>query len=109
MSKEHLGVCRFAFNCGFEKNTEACRQPLNVILCCVLINIMKQHKDAHHWLKNVNSWFIQPTPKNLDKVYMELLRDENDFHKFKSIHNHKQSSQWLQHRRGMNCWNQNLL
>ena len=97
MLEEHFGACRFVFNHGLEKKTEAYQQLGKTLSCYDLINGLKQLKEEHPWLKNVNSQSLQSALKNLDNAYTKFFREKKGFPKFKTKHNTKQSFQCPQH------------
>jgi putative transposase len=97
MLEEHFGACRFVFNWGLEKKTEAYQQEPKTLSCYDLINGLKQLKEEYPWLKNVNSQSLQSALKNLDNAYTKFFREKKGFPKFKSKHNPRQSFQCPQH------------
>lgn len=93
--EKHFGCVRWVFNWGLERKIKAYQKNKKRISCFDLINELaklKKEKDFQ-WLNEVNSQSLQMALRNLDNAFTSFFRKHNEFPKFKSKKNNKDSFQ----------------
>ena len=97
--EKHFGSVRFVYNWGLEKKIEAYQKNKKRISCFDLMNelVKLKKKKDFQWLNEVNSQSLQMALKNLDVAFTSFFRKHNEFPRFKSKKNNKNSFQVPQH------------
>ncbi len=96
---KHIHACRFVYNHSLEQKIRAYEQEGRKLSCFDLNNHLPALKEAHPWLKDVNSQSLQSANKNLDNAFTRFFREKKGFPRFKSKKNPVQSFQVPQHYR----------
>ena len=88
---KHIGCSRFVFNLALETKQTAYAGAKVNLTCFDLVKQLPDLKEQCEWLKEVNSQSLQQAIVNLDVAYTKFFKGQNDFPKYKSKHNSRQS------------------
>ncbi len=95
--EKHFGCCRFIYNFGLEIKTKTYNETKkSMSIYAIQKEIPKLYEDKP-WLKEINSQSLQQTLKDLDSAFSHFFKKNNQFPKFKSRKNPKQSFRVPQH------------
>ena len=89
--EKHFGCCRFAYNFGLELKIKTYTETKKSMgIYTIQKEIPKMYKEKP-WLKEVNAQSVQQALKDLDSAFSHFFKKNNQFPKFKSKDNEKQS------------------
>ena len=88
---KHIGCVRFVYNLAMETKQNAYAGNRVILSRYDLQSQLIDLKRECEWLKEVNSQSLQSAIMNLDAAYLKFFKGLNDFPKFKSKHNNRQS------------------
>jgi len=95
--EKHFGCSRYIYNFGLNLKTELyTKTKKSISIFDIQKEIPKMYKDKP-WLKEVNSQSLQQALKDLESAYSHFFKQNNQFPKFKSRKNPKQSFRVPQH------------
>jgi len=95
--EKHFGCCRVIYNYGLEQKIRTYTETKKSIgIYSIQKEIPKMYEEKP-WLKEVNSQSLQQSLKDLDSAFSHFFKKNNEFPKFKSKYNTKQSFRVPQH------------
>ena len=95
--EKHFGCCRFAYNFGLETKIKVYSETKKSISTFSLNKKVPELYEEKPWLKEVNSQSLQQSLADLDSAFSHFFKKNNQFPKFKSKFNPKQSFRIPQH------------
>ena len=95
--EKHFGCTRFAYNFGLEKKVKTYTETKKSISVYQIQKLIPNLYEEKPWLKEVNSQSLQQSLKDLDSAFSHFFKKHNQFPKFKSKYNPKQSFRIPQH------------
>ncbi len=95
--EKHFGCSRFIYNFGLNLKSELyTKEKKSISIYEIQKEIPKMYEEKP-WLKEVNSQSLQQSLKDLESAYSHFFKQNNQFPKFKSRKNLKQSFRIPQH------------
>jgi putative transposase len=79
-----FGCARFVYNYFLELKTEMYVNGKQKLTKFEMDAKLKELKEEHHWLTNVNSQALQAVTANLDSAFSRFFKEKKGFPKFKS-------------------------
>lgn len=95
--EKHFGCCRFAYNYGLERKIKTYTETKKSISGFQIQKEIPLMYEEKPWLKEINSQSLQQTLGDLESAFSHFFKKNNEFPKFKSRKNPKQSFRVPQH------------
>ena len=92
--KQILGCCRYVYNYFLTVRKEAYQKDKTKITYTKssgLMTVLKQDVE-HLWMNTADSIALQQSLRDLDTAYQNFFKGRSGYSKYKSKHNHKQST-----------------
>jgi putative transposase len=89
--EKHFGCCRVIYNYGLERKVKTYTETKKSLSVYQIQKEIPKLREEKEWLGEVNAQSLQQSLKDLDSAFSHFFKKNNEFPKFKSKYNPKQS------------------